>query len=192
MIAARPRAAATARAGVAWIALCVVMMLAPAPRARAHAELESSSPAAQSRVDVAPKRVALEFTEPPTDEGVLRIRDGCRRNVTETARVSGKSLRANIGFAQPGAWRVRYTVVSKVDGHVTRGTFAFRVKGKRDCSAQPGENRSEAENGTSAERAFGEEGDPSDEGSGIPWVVAALGSAALVGGALLVRRLSSR
>jgi methionine-rich copper-binding protein CopC len=151
-----------------------------------HADLEETTPSVNSRVGKPPREVKLVLAEPPGPGSTLRVRDGCDSNVVEDVVASeGEStLTAALLRGEPGRWRVRFESVSAVDGHLVRGGFQFRVAGKHRCKGNErkvarGPNRQ----GPSGGDAHGNEG-----GSGVPVIPLALGTAALVGIALIARR----
>jgi hypothetical protein len=88
-----------------------------------------------------------------------------------------------------GRWKVRYRVISDVDGHVTRGKFSFTVRGKSNCAA-----REEDKDQTQADKSDEQEGFAGDESSGregsMPWLPIVLGSVGVLGAALLIRKLT--
>ncbi|MGK5728959.1 copper resistance CopC/CopD family protein [Streptomyces sp. URMC 124] len=100
--------------------------------ASAHAALTSTDPASGSVVPVAPKRVALTFSE-----GVLlsadsvRILDPQGKRVDEgkPAHVDGKSNTASVGLAggiADGTYTVAWQAVS-ADSHPVAGAFTFSI-----------------------------------------------------------------
>jgi copper transport protein len=119
------------RAGLAAVLAVVWLVVAGMP-AGAHALLRESDPAAGSSLDQAPRRVVLTFTERPEpglssiqvlDTGGQPIQQG------EGAPVEGEPLEFAVGLGDlaDGTYTVSWRVVSKDDGHVTAGSFAFGV-----------------------------------------------------------------
>lgn len=170
------------------IVSCMVLACAaPATPAAAHGDIQATDPAPQSSVRRAPRSVAVTFTEAPTRQAVLEVTDGCKRNVGQGVEVSGATATIRVATGQPGKWRVSYNVISAVDGHQTRGGYAFTVAGKKDCTpddptAKPGDDPTQAAPPVDREEP---------EGSGAPIVPIALGVAALIGVALFLRRSGS-
>jgi copper resistance protein C len=155
--------------------------------ASAHGVMESSNPAAGSSVRRVPKTVSISLTESPGAGTTVNVNDGCDRNVVAQVRRAGDSLNIGIGKAEPGRWKVRFRVVSAVDGHSTRGNFRFKVQGKPDCRKP---TRAE---GTPEDQVGGGEdtqiaNDLSDDEGDFPIVPFAIGSIVIVGAALLIRR----
>jgi methionine-rich copper-binding protein CopC/uncharacterized membrane protein len=109
--------------------LWLVMVGAPAG---AHALLRESDPAAGSSLDQAPRQVVLTFTERP-EPGLssIQVLDTGGRPVQrgDAAPVQGNPLRFAVGLGDlaDGTYTVSWRVVSKDDGHVTAGSFAFGV-----------------------------------------------------------------
>jgi methionine-rich copper-binding protein CopC len=110
------------------LALLAVWPLAPAG---AHAILDASVPAARSTVRVAPKEIALTFTErlEPAFSSI-RVLDAQGRQVDNgDSRIDGKdatSLRVSLPALAAGRYRVSWRVLS-IDTHVTKGEFTFDV-----------------------------------------------------------------
>jgi copper transport protein len=105
--------------------------LAAGPAA-AHALAQSSDPAAGSTLQNAPAAVTVTFGE-PADPALssLRVLDSAGRDHTggPTRPVPGRpsSLRVAVGAIGKGVYTVAWRTVSKVDGHLAAGTFAFGV-----------------------------------------------------------------
>jgi copper transport protein len=100
--------------------------------AGAHALLRDSDPAAGASLDRAPARVVLTFTERP-DVGLSSIQvldtSGRRVEQGQAAPVQNEPLDLTVGLGDlaDGTYTVSWRVVSKDDGHVTAGSFAFGV-----------------------------------------------------------------
>lgn len=112
-----------------WI-LAAVMLLAAGP-ARAHGILQGSSPAANTVLPSPPPEVVLAFTE-PVDEAFsgLEVVGPSGRPVGGPAQISAGGVRVRSVLDEglgPGAYTVRWRVLSRVDGHVTSGAFVFAV-----------------------------------------------------------------
>jgi methionine-rich copper-binding protein CopC len=151
-----------------------------------HADVKETTPSANSRVGKPPREVALVLAEPPGPGSALRVKDGCDSNVVEDVVASeGEStLTAALARGEPGRWRVRFESVSAIDGHLVRGGFKFTVAGKHRCNGNEGNvARGPNHQGRPSGDLRGDEG-----GSGVPVVPLALGTAALVGIALVARR----
>lgn len=119
---------------------CIVVALTTvaAPSALAHGDLVRTIPKADSVLDEVPDHVLLEFSQRPQKGAQIRVRDGCRTDVVRTLQLQGDTAHVEIGpLAQAGHFRVAYRIVSAIDGDATRGNYAFHVRGKRDCSAEP-------------------------------------------------------
>lgn len=100
--------------------------------AQAHAQLARSDPAADAIVEAAPARATLWFTEQPDPQfSEVQVLDQARRRIDRgDLRVeSADRLGLSVGLADPapGTYAVLWKVLSTVDGHVTRGAFAFTV-----------------------------------------------------------------
>jgi putative copper export protein/methionine-rich copper-binding protein CopC len=112
--------------------LALLWLAAAGMPAGAHALLRESNPAAGSSVDRAPDRVVLTFTERP-EPGLssIRVLDSSGRQVErgQAALVRGSPLQlaVDLGDLGDGTYTVSWRVVSRDDGHVTDGAFAFGV-----------------------------------------------------------------
>ncbi len=100
-------------------------------RAVAHAELVSSVPAANASLTQSPPRVTLVFSETldgrnPTihlsDEAGVEVPIG-----QPALDATGTTLLAELPHLEPALYTVTYQVTSALDGHVSRGLFAFLV-----------------------------------------------------------------
>jgi len=151
-------------------------VLLSAATASAHAEFLDSEPKGGAKLDQAPTRVVIDFSEPPVSAREVVVQDGCRNDVVASAEVEDKQAVAELADGEPGRWRVIYRVVSAVDGHPTDGGFSFRVVDSPDCSA------------TDATPPPREERD----GGGGSTIIIGIGAATvlLVGAALVLRRQS--
>lgn len=102
--------------------------------ASAHAEFESSVPAPDASLAVAPERVTIVFTEEVNAEGnSVTVTDATGAVVSEEEVTLERSdaNRATISVAlKPNLAAGRYTVAWKnagADGHSEEGTFTFSV-----------------------------------------------------------------
>lgn len=147
-----------------WLLLGVLV----GERAGAHAVLLSSSPAADSLVDVAPPQVRLDFSEGvsgPDDAVRLLGPDGEQIEPTEIVSVDTAVTAQLPALDTQGSYTVTWKVVS-ADGHPIRGAFLFHL-GERTLDAPAG----------------------GAEDPGTPMsanVVRALGATAALGGAVLL------
>jgi copper transport protein len=111
-------------AGVWLLAVCGV--------AGAHALLRDSTPAGGASLDRAPRQVVLTFTERPEPRlSTVHVLDTAGRRVEAgaAAPVDGNplQLRVPLGDLADGTYTVSWRTVSRDDGHVTAGAFAFGV-----------------------------------------------------------------
>ena len=112
--------------------LAGLWLVAAGSPAGAHALLRDSDPAAGSSLDRAPRRVVLSFTErPEVGLSSIQVLDTSGRRVEQgqSAPVQGEPLQLAVGLGElaDGTYTVSWRVVSKDDGHVTAGSFAFGV-----------------------------------------------------------------
>jgi copper transport protein len=119
-------------AGIACLCMAGAMLLMGAP-ASAHALLRSSTPADGAQLSAAPSKIVLEFTETP-DPAVssIQLLDSSGASVPsgKPQPVAGKptELDVSVGKLPQGVFTVTWRVVSKVDGHLTAGSFAFGIR----------------------------------------------------------------
>lgn len=165
-----------------WLVLAVGAVIALYPSlAYPHAELDTSNPAAGSTVASVPSQTTLSFTEEPAAESVIKIFDGCNKNVNAGQTVSGKAITVTLAdSAQPGDWKVNWKSISADDGHVEHGNYAFTVSGKADCS-------NDKASGGGGGNASGDTG-----GSSFPVVPVVIGAVVLLALAFFVRSRTSR
>src|SRR5215470_4043428 len=116
---------------VAVLALAGVGVLASP--ADAHALLERSYPAAGASLPRAPHMMLLYFTEAPEPSlSTVSLLDSSGQTVPGVGKptvVAGnaRELRAALPRLTDGVYTVGWRTVSKVDGHVTGGSFAFGI-----------------------------------------------------------------
>jgi copper transport protein len=114
---------------IAVVVACA--LLVPAASAFGHAAFVASEPAAGARVESAPQRIALTFTEPlnrPLSRVTLARADG-GAVALEAQAASGRRLIVRpASTLKTGAYRVRWHTVSTEDGHALEGSFSFGVR----------------------------------------------------------------
>jgi copper transport protein len=116
---------------VAVLALAGVGVLASP--AGAHALLERSYPAAGASLPRAPHVMLLYFTEAPEPSlSTLLLLDSSGQTVPGVGKPTpapgnAQELRATLPPLTDGVYTVNWRTVSKVDGHVTGGSFAFGI-----------------------------------------------------------------
>jgi methionine-rich copper-binding protein CopC len=113
------------------VALVSVLVLSMASAAAGHAFLDRSEPRVGGHVRTSPAQVTLWFTErlEPAYSRVEVLDESGRRVDKDDGAVGGdgRELRASLPPLPPGAYRVRWRVLS-VDTHVTEGDFTFHVR----------------------------------------------------------------
>ncbi len=102
------------------------------PEAGAHALLRHSDPGSGAVLQTAPGAVTLTFTEQPESTlSVVHVLDGSGRPVEQeppqAVRGDPLALRIPLRPLPQGVYTVSWRTVSRVDGHVTGGAFAFGV-----------------------------------------------------------------
>jgi methionine-rich copper-binding protein CopC len=99
--------------------------------AHAHAFLERASPLVGSTVATAPREVSLTFSQ-NLEAGFssVQVTDAHGARVDQgKPQISGNTMRVGLKTLSPGAYRVRWHVLS-VDTHKTEGSFTFSVGGR--------------------------------------------------------------
>jgi methionine-rich copper-binding protein CopC len=124
----------------ALIAAAALVMLTGV--AGAHALLKSSVPAAGADLTVAPHQILLAFTEPPDPTlslVTLVTSSGATVDTGKAQAVPGSSTELQLSVPQipNGVYTVNWRTVSKTDGHVTGGSFAFHRRRRRTRRCPP-------------------------------------------------------
>ncbi|MGQ0606913.1 MAG: copper resistance protein CopC [Chloroflexota bacterium] len=116
-----------------WAALAILAcsLATPAP-VLAHAELVTSSPLPNASLVEAPDRLRVTFSEPiDSATSSVELLDPQLRQIDGIGPPAIEDEGTTITVALPpldaGIYTVSYQVVSTVDGHATRGLFAFVV-----------------------------------------------------------------
>jgi copper transport protein len=100
--------------------------------AAAHALPQSSDPAAGATLKAAPSSVTVVFGETPDPNlSVLRVLDSSGQDhttgKTHASLSDPRVLTVAVGKLGDGVYTVSWRTVSRVDGHLAAGTFAFGV-----------------------------------------------------------------
>jgi len=102
-----------------------------ASRADAHANYVRSNPDADARLVKPPTEVRIEFSEPPDPKSSdIQVLDtNGKRHDRGDVGPSGdpNGLRVSLEPIGEGGYTVAWTATSAVDGHTTKGSFAFVV-----------------------------------------------------------------
>jgi copper transport protein len=109
------------------------LLVLGASGANAHALVRSSDPRDGAILDRPPTQVTITFTERPDPAlSVIHVLDvqGQERARGKAEAVPGSPLELRVGLAAlgKGVYTVTWRVVSKVDGHVTAGSFSFGIQ----------------------------------------------------------------
>ncbi|HEY7625357.1 MAG TPA: copper resistance protein CopC [Candidatus Limnocylindria bacterium] len=116
-------------AALALVILGGVGLLAGA--AEGHANYVSSNPAADSRLVKPPTEIRIVFSEPPDPKGSdieLLDTSGGRHDKGDVGPSGDPNgLRVSVDSIGDGGYVVAWTTTSAVDGHTTKGNFAFVV-----------------------------------------------------------------
>ncbi|MCA1832131.1 MAG: copper resistance protein CopC [Actinobacteria bacterium] len=114
---------------VALTFAAATLLVAPAG---AHALVKSSEPARGALLDAAPTKVTITFTErPDTALSTIRVLDTTggevQNGTAKGAPGNADQLTVPLKQLDKGVYTVAWRTVSRVDGHVTAGSFAFGV-----------------------------------------------------------------
>jgi copper transport protein len=116
---------------LAFLAACAGAVLLLGSVAEAHANYVRSNPASDARLVKPPTEVRVEFSEPPDPRGSeIAVLDTAgkrydKRDVAPSGDPNG--LKVGLDPIGEGGYLVAWTATSAVDGHTTKGTFAFVV-----------------------------------------------------------------
>jgi len=116
------------RGAVSLLTALVFVLLLAAPGS-AHAELESTSPANGQRLDTAPTKITMTFSESVNlvDGGIHLLKGGGLTVTTPDPTVDGHTVSWRMpAHLANGAYVVSWRVVS-ADGHPIDGAFAFGI-----------------------------------------------------------------
>jgi copper transport protein len=111
--------------------------------ASAHAQLERSDPAENALLNTAPEAVTLYFSEEPELRFTrVEVTDasGARVDLDDLDRRLGQRTAATVSLKPTlpdGAYVVVWKALSAVDGHTTRGNFAFFVGERVEAPSVP-------------------------------------------------------
>lgn len=118
----------------AFLAFIVVLgVVTTAPRADAHGVLRVSDPQDRSVLAQSPSAVTLSFTEAPDlPLSGVRVLNADGRSFgdgrLEAMAGDAESVRVRLPTLSKGVYTVNWRIVSRVDGHLTAGAFAFGVQ----------------------------------------------------------------
>jgi copper transport protein len=134
---------------VAVVLLAGLWLLASGTATPAHAVLRSSDPADGASVDRASRQVTLTFTERPEPRlSTVQVLDADGRPVQagKATPVAGQpfQLQVPLGALPDGTYTVAWRTVSRDDGHVSGGSFAFGVGVAAPAAGVQGASRTEA------------------------------------------------
>lgn len=184
------------RAVLAALPLTMVLLIAWATPAAAHTDLDSTNPADGATLDAPLDEMTLTFTLPVTQlgDGVsLEGPDGQVRVEVSSAQEGLTWKAVPEEPLQDGRYTGEWTVAAQ-DGHPLSGEFRFAVETESPDSDPTDSDSAAAATEDQATSAPGDEprgdvastqADPSTDASGVAEVLARLGSAAALWGALV-------
>ncbi|MHA7176959.1 copper resistance CopC family protein [Arthrobacter sp. Sr24] len=127
------------RLRLALAAAMLIPAFAAAP-ALAHDALESTVPASDATVAVAPSSVSLTLSNPPADSdslklSIITVTDGEGKTVSDgNVTIQGPTLSTAITPGSNGQYKVLWRAVSS-DGHPIEGNYAFTVEDPKQITA---------------------------------------------------------
>lgn len=112
--------------------LAAALTIATSAPVSAHAELVSAVPGVNGSVAEAPDRLVLTFSERlDPDRVTVEVLDVLGRPIggvgAPSVHADGRTVEVRVTALAAGVFTVAYEAVSLVDGHATRGTYAFLV-----------------------------------------------------------------
>ncbi len=132
------------RMRVAFWALvgAIVLAFAGAGVAAAHANLVRSDPPANAVLDAPPPRLTLWFSEQPDPQfSEIQLLDTAGRRLdrggVQVAPGDPLALTLPLDPLSPGVYTVSWKTLSAVDGHTTRGGFAFAIGRDQAAALRP-------------------------------------------------------
>jgi len=109
----------------------LVALAASSGAASAHSAFQDAIPEPGARLQRAPARVVMQFTEPLNarlaQAKLVDVRTGQVAATKLTIRAGGLVM-APMGVLRPAAYRVEWHTVSTSDGHALEGAFGFGVR----------------------------------------------------------------
>ena len=125
--------ATAARAALVALAAVIGLAIGPAQVARAHGVLRSSDPGPGAVVDQSPANITLSFTEAPElGFSSVKVLDGTGRSfgagTLQAVTGDPETVSQPIQSLPKGVYTVSWRIVSRVDGHLTAGSFGFGVQ----------------------------------------------------------------
>src|SRR5436190_6587382 len=125
------------------VLLAVTLWFAMPLHALAHSQLVNSNPTAGAILDTPPQTIQMSFSEAIGLEfSSVELLDRSRQDqpLGPLEHPNGASTDVETTIANkldPGTYTVVWRVISAIDGHVTAGTFAFRVRGAAGGTPEP-------------------------------------------------------
>ncbi|MDP4666935.1 MAG: copper resistance protein CopC [Candidatus Nanopelagicales bacterium] len=132
------------------LALVGVSVLSPISTASAHTELVSTSPAADSDVNVPQESISITFSEPPLVDGaaIVVMNEAGEILDTPAPTLSGATLSTPWpSELTPGQVFITWRAAAD-DGHVQSGEFSFRYTAAAESGVAPSAMPADAGNGS--------------------------------------------
>ncbi len=132
------------------LALVGVSVLSPISTASAHTELVSTSPAADSDVNVPQESISITFSEPPLVDGaaIVVMNEAGEILDTPAPTLSGATLSTPWpSELTPGQVLITWRAAAD-DGHVQSGEFSFRYTAAAESGVAPSAMPADAGNGS--------------------------------------------
>ena len=107
-------------AGSAWVG-----------NAKAHGDSVESQPAPGERIEESPDEVSLTLSSPLVEGSRIQVLDSRFRQVdlgdTRIDAAEPRRMRVGLPPLEAGSYTVQWEAVDDLDGHRTRGSFAFEL-----------------------------------------------------------------
>ena len=127
------------RRAISTIAITALTVFAPISAVSAHTELVSTSPEADSEVNVAGEIISLTFGEPPLADGaaIVIVNESGETLMTPTPTLEGATLSIPWPMdLSPGKVTVQWRA-SADDGHVLNGEYTFNYTAAAESGPAP-------------------------------------------------------
>ena len=118
-----------------WLLAAAVSALILAGPALGHAKLQSTIPAADAQLQIAPTSLTLTFNEAVQLAILVLTVEG--KNIPVTVdRSAPAALQVSVALPAltAGKYQVQWSALSADDGHVSKGTFSFAIVGPASAS----------------------------------------------------------
>jgi methionine-rich copper-binding protein CopC len=121
-----------------WLPAVAVTGMILAGSAFGHAKLQSTIPAADAQLQVAPKSMTLKFNEDVRLAELTLTTAGKKIPLTvDRSAPAAPQVTVALPALAMGKYQVQWSALSPDDGHVSKGTFSFAILGPATAPATP-------------------------------------------------------